>query len=74
MLCVPPTPPLLSPIVNAVPMQLLAYHLAARRGCSLKRLVSSCKRSISWHLSSAMARCDYSYSSGLSTPTKRKLR
>ena len=32
---VPPTPPLLSPIVNAVPMQLLAYHLAVRRGCDV---------------------------------------
>jgi glucosamine--fructose-6-phosphate aminotransferase (isomerizing) len=32
---VPPTPPLLSPMVNVVPMQLLAYHLAVRRGCDV---------------------------------------
>jgi len=32
---VPPTPALLSPVVNAVPMQLLAYHLAVRRGCDV---------------------------------------
>lgn len=32
---VPPTPPLLSPVVNVVPMQLLAYHLAVRRGCDV---------------------------------------
>ncbi|NLF00621.1 MAG: SIS domain-containing protein, partial [Anaerolineales bacterium] len=35
MLHVPPTPPLLSPIVNVVPMQLLAYYLAIRRGCDV---------------------------------------
>jgi len=35
VLYVPPTPPLLSPIVNVVPMQLLAYHLAVRRGCDV---------------------------------------
>ncbi|MBI4301665.1 MAG: glutamine--fructose-6-phosphate transaminase (isomerizing) [Chloroflexi bacterium] len=29
---VPPTPPLLSPMVTAVPLQLLAYHIAVRRG------------------------------------------
>jgi glucosamine--fructose-6-phosphate aminotransferase (isomerizing) len=35
VLYVPPTPPVLSPIVNVVPMQLLAYHLAVRRGCDV---------------------------------------
>jgi len=35
VLRVPPTPPLLSPVVNVVPMQLLAYHLAVRRGCDV---------------------------------------
>jgi len=35
VLYVPPTPPLLSPVVNAVPMQLLAYHLGVRRGCDV---------------------------------------
>jgi glucosamine--fructose-6-phosphate aminotransferase (isomerizing) len=35
VLYVPPTPPLLSPMVNVVPMQLLAYHLAVRRGCDV---------------------------------------
>jgi glucosamine--fructose-6-phosphate aminotransferase (isomerizing) len=32
---VPPTPELLSPIVNAVPLQLLAYDIAVRRGCDV---------------------------------------
>ncbi len=32
---VPPTPPLLSPIVNVVPLQLLAYFIAVRRGCDV---------------------------------------
>jgi glucosamine--fructose-6-phosphate aminotransferase (isomerizing) len=35
VITVPPTPPLLSPIVNAIPMQLLAYFLAVRRGCDV---------------------------------------
>jgi glutamine---fructose-6-phosphate transaminase (isomerizing) len=30
-----PTPPLLSPVVNVIPLQLLAYHLAVRRGCDV---------------------------------------
>ncbi len=32
---VPPTPHLLSPVINVIPLQLLAYHLAARRGCDV---------------------------------------
>jgi glucosamine--fructose-6-phosphate aminotransferase (isomerizing) len=32
---VPPTTELLMPILMAVPMQLLAYHIAARRGCEI---------------------------------------
>jgi len=35
VLYAPPTPPLLSPVVNVVPLQLLAYHLAVRRGCDV---------------------------------------
>jgi glucosamine--fructose-6-phosphate aminotransferase (isomerizing) len=35
VLRVPPTTPLLSPVVNVVPMQLLAYYLAVRRGCDV---------------------------------------
>ncbi len=35
VLYVPPTPPLLSPVVNVIPLQLLAYHLAVRRGCDV---------------------------------------
>ena len=32
---VPPTPILLSPVVNVVPLQLLAYFIAVRRGCDV---------------------------------------
>lgn len=32
---VPDTPPLLAPIVNTIPMQLLSYHIAVRRGCDV---------------------------------------
>ena len=32
MLYVPPTPPLLAPVVNAIPLQLLAYHIAVWLG------------------------------------------
>ncbi len=35
VLYVPPAPPLLSPVVNVVPLQLLAYHIAVRRGCDV---------------------------------------
>ncbi len=35
ILTVPPTPPLLAPVVNVIPLQLLAYHLAVRRGCDV---------------------------------------
>ena len=35
VLTVPPTPALLSPVVNVIPLQLLAYHLAVRRGCDV---------------------------------------
>ncbi|MBI4198578.1 MAG: glutamine--fructose-6-phosphate transaminase (isomerizing) [Chloroflexi bacterium] len=31
----PPAPYLVSPMVNMVPMQLLAYHIAVRRGCDV---------------------------------------
>ena len=32
---VPPTPELLSPVVNVLPLQLLAYHIAVRRGADV---------------------------------------
>jgi glucosamine--fructose-6-phosphate aminotransferase (isomerizing) len=32
---VPPAPELLSPILEVVPMQLLAYHISVRRGCDV---------------------------------------
>ncbi len=35
VLYVPPTPSLLSPVVNVIPLQLLAYYLAVRRGCDV---------------------------------------
>ncbi len=35
ILYTPPVPYLLSPVVTVVPLQLLAYHLAVRRGCDV---------------------------------------
>jgi glucosamine--fructose-6-phosphate aminotransferase (isomerizing) len=35
VLYVPETPALLSPVVNIIPLQLLAYFLAVRRGCDV---------------------------------------
>ena len=35
VLYLPPTPELLSPIVEIVPLQLLAYHIEVRRGCDV---------------------------------------
>jgi glucosamine--fructose-6-phosphate aminotransferase (isomerizing) len=35
VLSVPEMPPLLSPVVNVIPLQLLAYHLAVRRGADV---------------------------------------
>ena len=35
VLSVPETPPLLSPIVSVIPLQLLAYHIAVRRGADV---------------------------------------
>jgi len=32
---VPKTPPLLAPIVNTIPLQLLSYHIAVRRGADV---------------------------------------
>jgi glucosamine--fructose-6-phosphate aminotransferase (isomerizing) len=32
---VPETAPLLAPIVNTIPLQLLSYHIAVRRGCDV---------------------------------------
>jgi len=35
MLPMPETPPLLTPILLTIPLQLLAYHIAVRRGCDV---------------------------------------
>ena len=35
VLYVPPTPPLLSAVVNVIPLQLLSYHMAVWRGCDV---------------------------------------
>lgn len=35
VLYAPEAPPLLSPVVNVISLQLLAYHLAVRRGCDV---------------------------------------
>jgi glucosamine--fructose-6-phosphate aminotransferase (isomerizing) len=32
---VPETPPLLAPAINVIPLQLLSYHIAVRRGCDV---------------------------------------
>jgi glucosamine--fructose-6-phosphate aminotransferase (isomerizing) len=32
---VPQAPPLLAPVVNVIPLQLLSYHIAVRRGCDV---------------------------------------
>ena len=34
---VPATAPLLSPVLTAIPLQLLAYHIAVLRGCDVDR-------------------------------------
>jgi glucosamine--fructose-6-phosphate aminotransferase (isomerizing) len=35
VLTVPPAPPLLTPMLTVIPLQLLAYHIAVRRGCDV---------------------------------------
>ena len=35
VLFVPPAPELLQPVLDVVPLQLLAYHIAVRRGCDV---------------------------------------
>jgi glucosamine--fructose-6-phosphate aminotransferase (isomerizing) len=35
VLWVPQAPPLLQPVVNVIPLQLLAYHIAVLRGCDV---------------------------------------
>ena len=35
VLRLPPVPELLSPIVNIIPLQMLAYHIADLRGCDV---------------------------------------
>ena len=36
-LAVPHTHPLLTPVLTAVPLQLLAYHIAVMRGCDVDK-------------------------------------
>ena len=35
VMTVPSAPPLLTPVLTVIPLQLLAYHLAVRRGCDV---------------------------------------
>ena len=35
VITVPPTSDLLSPVLTVIPLQLLAYHIAVRRGCDV---------------------------------------
>ena len=35
LITVPASPPLLTPIVMVIPLQLLAYHIGVRRGCDV---------------------------------------
>jgi len=35
VLRVPATHPLLTPVLSVLPLQLLAYHMAVRRGCDV---------------------------------------
>jgi glucosamine--fructose-6-phosphate aminotransferase (isomerizing) len=36
-IAVPPSPPLLAPVLTVIPLQLLAYHIAVLRGCDVDR-------------------------------------
>ena len=35
MIHIPPAPELLAPLIEIVPLQLLAYYIAVRRGCDV---------------------------------------
>ena len=35
VLYIPPISPLLTPVLSSVPLQLLAYHIAVKRGCEI---------------------------------------
>ena len=35
MLEIPPAPETLAPLLEILPLQLLAYHIAVRRGCDV---------------------------------------
>ena len=37
VLYIPPLAPLLTPILASVPLQLLAFHMAVKRGCDIDR-------------------------------------
>jgi len=34
---VPASPPLITPVLTVIPLQLLAYHIAVLRGCDVDR-------------------------------------
>ena len=36
-IAIPASPPLLAPVLTVIPLQLLAYHIAVRRGCDVDR-------------------------------------
>jgi glutamine---fructose-6-phosphate transaminase (isomerizing) len=36
-IAVPASPPLIAPVLTVIPLQLLAYHIAVRRGCDVDR-------------------------------------
>jgi len=35
LIAIPATTPLLTPVAMTIPLQLLAYHIAVRRGCDV---------------------------------------
>src|SRR3989442_4372057 len=36
-IAVPASPPLITPVLTVIPLQLLAYHIAVLRGCDVDR-------------------------------------
>ena len=41
MIEIPPSSDLLSPMLSIIPLQLLAYHIAVRRGCDVDQPTQS---------------------------------
>ena len=56
---IPPAPELLLPILEVVPLQLLAYHIAVRRGCDVDQPATS-PRALQWSKSGYSVRSCYS--------------